>query len=220
MQHQPGMIQRGTGRIDRIAQDHMPHRQHMHPQLVRAARAGQQAHARRLALVAQHAPICLRRAACRVTDHLAGTVFPIDDQRQIHSAFARFQQPLKACLVGLFRALFLELHRQVALGMGCQGKDDHARCIPVQTMHQQGLRKNRLDPGDQAIGQIGPAPRHRQKPGGLVQNDDLVILMQDGQGICRGGISDVHALSSGASAPRVQPPAGGGGGEDRPSRTP
>ena len=170
----------------------MPQRQHMHPQLMRPPGARHQPHAGRVALMPQDAPIGQGRAARGVAHHLPGAVFPVHDQGQVHRALARLQKPVHPRLIGLFRALLLELHRQIALRMGCQRKDDHPRCVTVQPMHQQSLRMHRLHPRDQAIGQLRPAPRHGQQPGRLVQHDDLVILMQDLQGIGRGGIGVFH----------------------------
>ena len=55
----------------------------------------------------------------------------------------------------------------MALGVGRQGKNHHARCIAVQPVHQQRGGKHRLDTGQQAIGQVFALARHRQQPGRL-----------------------------------------------------
>ena len=76
---------------------------------------------------------------------------------------------------------FLELQAKVTLRMWRQGKNHHARRVPVQTMHQQYIGKHRLQPRDQAVRKMFALTRHGQQPIGLVHDDDLRIVVQQVQ---------------------------------------
>ena len=106
--------------------------------------------------------------------------------------------------IGLCGAAFLELLAQVFLRMRGQGEDHDAGRIPVQPVHQQRLGKGVLHPGQQAIRQMRALARHRQKPGGLVDDKHLVIVMQDRQRAIGRGVIGTHARLGGASAPGPQ----------------
>ena len=63
--------------IDRVAQDRVAKRQHMHPQLVAAACQGEQMHPRLARIPPQNHPIRYRCPAIDCINHLARAVGPI-----------------------------------------------------------------------------------------------------------------------------------------------
>ena len=88
MQMQP----RGGGKgglvgVKRIAQNRMPHGQHVHPQLVAAAGLGKQSNPCAPFAAPDHLPARDRRFAGFMANLVQGPVWPIDDNRQINLAF-------------------------------------------------------------------------------------------------------------------------------------
>ena len=157
----------------------MAPRQHMHAQLMASPCSRHQPDPRFTLAVPRHPPGCQRRLAGRVTDHLSRTVRPVDDQRQINLALFRFQPPGDPRHVNLFRTARRELPRKGPLRMGAEREHHYPRRVPVQPVHQQGLRKGRPHPRQQTIGQMRPAPRNRQQTLGLYDRDQRVILVQN-----------------------------------------
>ena len=93
--------------------------------------------------------------------HLTRPVGPINNQRQINFTGFFHQFTRHTRHIGFFCHAVFKLHRQMPLGMGGQCKNHHAGCITVQPVHQQRIRKRQLNTGQQAIGQVRTAPRHR-----------------------------------------------------------
>ena len=83
MQHEPRMLCRRPRGIERIAEDHMPQRQHMHPQLMRPPGLGRQPHPALAIARLEHPVFSERRPPRLVTDLLQRPVRPIHDERQI-----------------------------------------------------------------------------------------------------------------------------------------
>jgi len=161
----------------------MAEAQHMHPQLMAAPCLGAKAHPRGVAFVFQHTPVGLCGFTRFMADHLARAVRPIHDQRQIDGAGLFLRYPPDPRDIGLARHPLFKLQSQMALRMGRQRKDHHARGVPIQTMYQQRVRECILHPRDKTIGQMRPLARHRQQARGLVDQQHFGVFMQDNQRI-------------------------------------
>ena len=181
MQHHARIVQSLARGIDRVAQDRMAKREHMHPQLMAAPSQRHQAHPRGFAIMALHPPVGDGRLALFMVHMLARAIGPINAKRQVHRALFRLQQAPKPREINLFRLPFLELLPQMALRRLGQRKDHHARRVAIQPMHQQHLGEDPAQTLDQAIFLAGVFSGYREEPCGLVHDQQRGIVMQDVQ---------------------------------------
>ena len=102
----------------------------------------------------------------------------------------------------LAHGLALKLAAQGLAGFLVQGKDQYSGSAPVQTM-------GRIDPAPQLVpeqldGKAGLPPVQLtavdQEPGGLVDDDQLIVLIKNGKhgGQCTGSASVAQARGAGA----------------------
>ena len=186
MQQQPrGVRQRLGRRIQRIADDGVADCGQVHPQLVRAAGHRRQFQPRAAAGQAPgDVPVGDGGLAVLQIHLLARAIRPVGGQRQADGAVIVDQLTPDDGGVALVDLARLEGHRQRPLGFGAAGEQHQAGGGLVQPVHHLGVGMAGLQPGEQAIG-LGFAPAgHRQQPGGLVDDQQVVVDMED-QGVGR-----------------------------------
>lgn len=81
--------------------------------------------------------------------------------------------------VGFLGVAFFKLQAEVALRMGRAGEDHDAGGVHIQAVHQERFGEGGLQAGDQAIGQMLSLAGDREEAGGLVNQKQLVVFVDD-----------------------------------------
>ena len=76
----------------------------------------------------------------------------------------------------------MELPTQFTMGLSVQAHDDHAGRVAIESMDDAGPGEFTLHARGEAILLVRPDPRHGQQPGGLVEHENSLVLMNDVQG--------------------------------------
>ncbi len=156
---------------------------HVDPQLMAAPGTGHQPDAGLARLMRDHLPVGDGRAARCMVDMLARTVGPVHGQGQIDAPLGRVEPAPQPGDVDLLDRPRLELSPQFALRSARPRKDDEARGIEVQAVHQQDIGKPDARPGDQAIGPVFTPTGNRKQPRRLVQDQEVGVMMDHAQRI-------------------------------------
>ena len=145
MKHKARVISRLFMCIERITQNGMANLTHVDAKLVRAPGFGMKPDPAFAVTCLEPSPIGDGLATFGI-DFLQRAIGPVDHDRHVDCALCFGQTTPNPCDIGLFHLSFLELKAEVALGMGRQSEDHDARCVPVKSMHQQGVRECPLRP--------------------------------------------------------------------------
>ncbi len=121
---------------------------------------------------------------------LARAVRPVDGQGQIDGALARGEMPPETGEIDLLRQALLELQAKHALGVPGHRKDHDAGGVEVEPVHQQRLWVDALEAGDHAVGKMLALAGDGQKPGRLVHQHDLIVGMDDADGLVGRGVDE------------------------------
>ncbi|MCY1408445.1 hypothetical protein D9M71_237650 [compost metagenome] len=181
MQAQPRIRgQRLWVRIQPIAEQRMPDRQHVHAQLVRAPGNRRQFHPAIIAATLQHPPERQRMLALLMVHHMPWLGWRVVAQGQVDAAAVKFRLAPAQGGVGFFRLAVMELARQFAMGVGIAGQQDDPGGFPVQAVDDARLGVAvLLQAGNQAVLVIVGTTRDGQQQGGLINHQNGGILMND-----------------------------------------
>ena len=186
MQHQTRMLSRQARGVKRIAQDGMPHRQHMHPQLMAAPGARHQANATFVRVLAQDPPVGHRFAAGLVADLLARAVRPIDCERQVHNAGLGRELPPNPCDIGLFTWRFSNCSPRCRCACGLRPKtitpdvSRSSRCTNSAVGNASCARASRQS------ARCAPLPGTLNRPAGLLSTRISWSSCSTSRGSCGG----------------------------------
>ncbi len=122
-------------------------------------------------------------AVDRIED-LQGAVVHINAEGEFDVARVRFDDSLYQCDVALVHPALFELQGQMAVRLGGESEYHQSRGLHIQAMGGQrptGGGEEFADPGDDTIVHVGIPAWHGQKIGHFVDDDEAVLVMQNGE---------------------------------------
>ena len=167
----------------------MAQRRHVHAQLVGAARHGLQLHPRGGSILAfggwwHGAPQGLAGLALQGVDDAQGAPLPVGGYRQVDAlpgvGLLRGRAAGDHGHIALVHAALRKGFAQEALAGQAARHDHQARGGLVQPVHDQRIGPALQGAAAQAVLLVGAAPGHAQQAGGLVQHQQLGVLVQAG----------------------------------------
>ena len=132
-------------------------------------------------------PACLAGLAVDMIDHLARRVVQVLADGKVDLAAVLLRMTGHQGVIGLLGLAILELAAQLSVSLGIECHHDHTTGVAIESMDDPRSGMGGGDPAGEAVGLLGADPRNREETGGLVQNDQTIVLMQDG-GRLRHGI--------------------------------
>lgn len=181
-----GRRQRLGGCIEVVAEDRMPDRKKVDPQLMAPAGQGCKNQSRGPDLSRLDLPIGDRRLAKPSADHLARAVRPVANERGLDASGLKRHFAPDPGDIGLAHLPPFELPVEVALSEPASGEDHHTRGVLVETMDQKRFRVCCTKPGLDAISGSGRLCRHRQEPRRFLDDEEFRISMDEAN-VVRGG---------------------------------
>lgn len=135
---------------------------------------------------AQHLP--MRDAGFSVNRiiNLVRTVFDVEAEGEFDGSFVTGHFAVEQGDVALFCFAMFKLPRQLTVRIGGQRQHHQAGGIHIEPMHGglfDAVRIKCFDPADDAVLIFLPFARHGQQAGGLYDNDKLIVLMDDFDGM-------------------------------------
>ena len=114
-------------------------------------------------------------------DLLLRALRPVGQQWQIDLADVACDQSADDGLVAFEHLAILESHAEHTLQVGAARQQQQARGCHVEPVHDPRIGELHLHACRSAVGLVGAPARHRQQPGGLVDDDQRVIDMHHRQ---------------------------------------
>ena len=125
-----------------------------------------------------HLPVSKGRFPATYDRHFTGHAGTFANGR-IDAAFVFAHDPVHQSIVHLADRSFLELQTQIAVGLGVAGIADRTRGFAVQAVHHEDLAVVAFEQMPQ-VRSVGALPvGYAQHSGGLVEQEQVCILVED-----------------------------------------
>jgi universal stress protein F len=171
----------GALTVEWVAENRVAEREAVDPELVSTAGQRNETQARRAGLAREDVPVRDGLPATCVTDHLLRPIRPVRGEPQVDAAVILSHLAGDARDVALANLAPFELPPEMAMRKGGAGEDHQAGCVPVQPVDEPCVGISAANPRLDAVLRTRGLGRDGMQAGGLVDDDEGCIEIEEAQ---------------------------------------